>query len=192
MYPSPSHQFPLNQVLPNRRQRPPLCWSLPSPRIQKKYQGWLVKALKKVCKTKTAQMNKNVSLILRWCRSCRYVAPGGGIKADSSAPGSVVPAVGKVFASTAATSVGVRHSLTAVIVMSAITSSTSGSADGLLIPLVHEAGETGCWSASETKQNTMSNVLFKTATIKTWRVTHLLNISPKVLVSLPDSKQSAD
>ena len=44
--------------------------------------------------------------------------------------------MGKELASTAAASVGVRHSLTAVIVTSAITSSNSGSVDGLLVLLL--------------------------------------------------------
>jgi len=76
------------------------------------------------------------------------VAPGGGIRIDSSVPGVVVRAVGKELASTAAASVGVRHSLTAVIVMSAITSSTSGSVDGLAALLGPAVGESGATRAS--------------------------------------------
>ena len=61
-------------------------------------------------------------------------------------------AVGTEFVSTAAASVGVRHSLTAVIVMSAIMSSTSGSVDsGLLVLLGPAAGASASARASAMK-----------------------------------------
>ncbi len=85
------------------------------------------------------------------------MAPGGGIKIDSSVSEVVFRAVGKELASTAAASVGVRHSLTAVIVMSAMTSSTSGSVDGLLVLLEPAIGESGTARASVMKRRSITD-----------------------------------
>jgi hypothetical protein len=85
------------------------------------------------------------------------VGPGGGIKIDSSVSEVVFRAVGKELASTVAASVGVRHSLTAVIVMSAMTSSTSGSSDGLLVLLGPAIGESGIARASVMKRRSITD-----------------------------------
>lgn len=91
--------------------------------------------------------------------------------------------MGKELASTAAASVGVRHSLTAVIVTSAITSSNSGSVDGLLVLLLGPAvGESGAARASAIKCETLPMMQLLAKCEK--KDPYLSNISPKDLVSL--------
>ena len=84
------------------------------------------------------------------------MASGGGINRDSSVLGLVEVAGDKVLAaaSTAATSEGVRHSLTADNVISVITSSTSASAllEQILNRLGPATGESGSVKASIIKK----------------------------------------